>query len=136
MPSFGRRTVYRGRTVRIDFKPDRKGIAAMAIGPEVTALVVQVAEQKALPYAISISPVGRAADGDQHPGQYRSSWAVEIARVVAGPEGYPMLRAAGVLINRAKHATHVELGTSRTKGIGHHVLRRTLEYLDATSAGD
>lgn len=133
MADFGRRTVHRGRHIRIDFQPDRRGIAALAVGPEITALVRLVAESKAKPYAVSISPVGDHADGDETPGRYRNSWEVHDLKVVEGGDGYPMLRSAARLVNTAAHATWVEVGTKWTKGVGHHVLRRTLEYLDATS---
>lgn len=118
------RTVYRGHNLSIFFKPDKKGIAGVALSGEVEQAVKSVAEAVAKPYAISVSPTGPAEGG-----HYRDNFDVDMTHVRL-PKAYPMLRWAATLINTSPYAARVERGTKKNKGIGHRVLGRTLDHLD------
>jgi hypothetical protein len=119
-----RHTVYRGRTVVVDFDMDRRGIAEIAVGPELKAAVHTVAETEAKPYAISISP--RSTRRHQH---YMDSFSVKDTHtVITG-----MRRVAAWLFNNAPHAAAVEWGNQATNGEGHRVLGRTLDHLNRPS---
>lgn len=105
------------------FKMNRKGIAAIAVGREIRAAVHDVAENKAKPYAISISPRSRAKH--KH---YADSFEVDdtIVTHIGAP---PMVRAASRLVNTTRQAIIVEVGADKTPA--HRVLGRTLDFLAA-----
>lgn len=122
-------------TRRVRFRPSRTGLAACAVGPELKVAVRDVAATKAKPFAIAISPRSRK----QHR-HYADSFDVEDT--LDDRLGHPdriRVRVAARLVNTVGHATAVEVGATvevrgRTYEIpGHWVLRRTLEYLHATS---
>ncbi len=128
-----REQVYRGRHVTVDYQPDRASIAALAVGPEIRAIVHDVAARPALPYALALAPVGRAQRterGGEQPTapRYKESFEVDDTTVmVVGAGIYPLLRAAANLVNQAPHALIVEKGNSKFGG--HHVMDRTLAHL-------
>jgi hypothetical protein len=118
----GRRLVYPGKTVQVYFELDRPGIAAIAMGPQLAAAVIDLATTKALPYAIEASP--RSAEHHRH---YQDSFVVVpgTAWIAA------MKRVAARLVNTSDHAAAVEWGSQRTGFEGHHVLGHTLDYLNS-----
>lgn len=111
----------------VRYVPNRPGMAACAVGPELTA-ATKAAVMKAYTYASSISPEGREATG--HP-RYSDSFEVEhyIEDAVGYPHPWP--RVGHRLVNTARHAIIVELGAPNTEA--RHVFRRTLIHLDATA---
>jgi hypothetical protein len=111
------------KVVLTRFNLNRKGIAAIAVSREVRAAVHDVAENKAKPFAISISPRSRARH--KH---YADSFHVEDT-IVADIGAPPMARVASRLVNTAPQAIIVEKGADRTPA--HRVLGRTLEQLAA-----
>jgi len=62
---FGKKVAYQGRQVTVLFQLDRKGIAALAVGPEMRSVVQDFTTTHALPAAQSISPV-RTGDYISH----------------------------------------------------------------------
>lgn len=128
--------VYRGQNVTVYYEPDRRSIARCAVGPELTEAVTDLAENRAKPYAIGISP--------RTTGHYAKSFEVNLVYLAMG---YPFLmtRVAAELANtdpgaagiewgqkyQKRHAAHGEFRTQQ----GHHVLRRTLAMLDGTRGG-
>lgn len=116
-----RKTVYRGRNVTVEFELDRKGIAACAMGPELRASVLDLAEHEAKPFAVSISPHSNRQD-HRH---YADSFGIVPGAMMIRR----MRRVAAHLINSAPHAAAVEWGNERTPN-GHRVLGRTLDHLN------
>ncbi len=113
--------------VHVVFKPDKKGIAAVAVGPELRKACHDLVEHKAKPYAVAISPIGDPGDrrGPYTPGDYISSWVVlDTFTVIAA-----MRRVATQLWNMSPHAAAVEWGNDQV-GDGHHVLGETLDFLN------
>ena len=122
------KVVYRSRNVKVEFKLNRKGIAACALGPELRASCNRVVRERALPFAVSISP--RSDDDHQH---YADSWEVDDIVTGVSPESIgrpPMLRVGTRLVNQVRHAAAVEWGNARHPR-GHHVLQRTLDHLNS-----
>jgi hypothetical protein len=115
------RRVFTGGRVHVHFDMNRKGIAGIAMGPELAASVMEVAEQTALPYAVSISPRSGRTDKIH----YQDSFVVVpgTAWIVA------MRRVAARLYNLAPHAIVVEVGTDKTPA--HRVLGKTLDHLNS-----
>lgn len=116
---------YRGRNVVVVFELDRKGIARCAMGPELRASVMLLAENEAKPYAISISP--RSDRQHQH---YADSFSVVPDTVVIRA----MRRVAANLVNSAQHAAAVEWGNDQVP-TPHRVLGRTLDHLNTPQFG-
>jgi hypothetical protein len=114
------RPVFSGFNVIVRFELDRRGIAEIAVGPELRDAVNDIVETRARPYAISISEAFRRT------GQYIASFEVNATHVVLPPE-YPMRRVAAELANTSDHALLVEVGSENNRA--HHVMRRTLEHL-------
>lgn len=119
----GRRTVYQGRNVVVEFEMDRSGIARCAMGPELKAAVMHLAATKALPYAMEASP-----RSDEHHRHYQDSFSVVPGTMWIAA----MQRVAARLWNTAPHAAAVEWGNKQTGYQGHRVLGHTLDYLNAT----
>ncbi|MFJ3248320.1 hypothetical protein [Streptomyces sp. NPDC086782] len=63
--------------------------------------------------AEAMSPVGNRADGDKHPGLYKSSFDVIPVYKNIPFRGKPRTRAVARLINTAPHAWRVEHGDGR-----------------------
>jgi hypothetical protein len=123
----GRVNVFRGRHVIVDFQMDRKGMARCAMGPELADAVHSVVEDRAMPYAIGISPVS-----DRNHEHY-----VEAFSTIMGTATIRSLRrVAALLINSSPHAAAVEWGNARTDGKGHRVLGRTLDHLNGVHGGN
>lgn len=99
------------------FVLNRDGFRALALGPQVRAMVLAEAE-RAKVYARSISP----RSGDEQGVPYADSFDVSAVTVLLrrGP------RAGARLTNAAPHAAAVEWGNRSTRGRGHRVLGRTL----------
>ncbi len=113
-----RETVYRSPRLHVEFEMNRRGIARVAVGQDLRDACHSAVVQRAMPYAIQISPRGQTLE-------YVSSWrAADGYTVIAG-----MRRAACKLINVSDHAAAVEWGRGGAQG----VLRRTLAHLNATS---
>lgn len=114
--------VFRGRHVIVTFEMDRVGIAKCAMGPELEAAVLHLANDVAKPYAERISP--RSKRQHQH---YADSFVVVpgTAWIAA------MRRVAARLWNTAPHAAAVEWGNGSTNSRGHRVLGKTLDHLNS-----
>jgi hypothetical protein len=126
MASTRARVVYRSPTLTASYQPDRRSIARLAVSGEMRALLHRVVDEKALPFAQSISPYDSSTA--QH---YRDSFAT-INGYTTLPEEYPMRRVMVSLANLVPWAIIVELGSKRVTR--HRVLGRTLEHLH--SLGD
>jgi hypothetical protein len=117
-----RHTVYVSERLVCQFEMDRRGIARVAVGAPLKAAVHSLVVQKAMPYAIRISPHGDTLE-------YLSSWnAVDTYEVIAG-----LRRVACRLFNGSGHAAAVEWVSKRGYGHGYHVLGQTLAFLNSTS---
>lgn len=93
------------------------------MSPKLLEAVMSVAQDRALPYAVSISP--RSTRVHRH---YQDSFVV-----IPGTEVIARLRrVAARLWNMAPHAAAVEWGNEHTGGHGQKVLQRTLEHLTGT----
>lgn len=115
-------TVYASPRLVVRFKTDREGMADLAVGDDLRDTTKAVVERRAIPYAISISPVGDTK-------QYVSSWkSSETHVVIAG-----LRRVACKLVNISDHAAAVEWVNKRGNGHGYGVLRRTIAHLNSTS---
>jgi acyl-homoserine lactone acylase PvdQ len=118
------RLVYRGQNLTVYFELNRRDMARYAVGDEVKSVVTEVAETRAKPYAISISP----RSNRQHL-HYADAFVVDNSHTVVIAA---LRRASARLVNTAGHAAAVEWGNRQTRGEGHRVLGRTLEHLHAT----
>ncbi len=113
-----RETVYRSPRLHVEFEMNRRGIARVAVGQDLRDSCRSAVVQRAMPYAIQISPRGETLE-------YVSSWrAADGHTVIAG-----MRRVACKLINVSDHAAAVEWGRGGARG----VLSRTLAHLNSTS---
>lgn len=130
----GKVRVYTGRSVHAYFELNRPGIAGLAVDNNLLRVSCHLlAERVAKPYAISISP--RSDENHQH---YQDSFVVEDILTGITPEAIgdpPMLRVGSRLLNGVRHAAAVEWGHRRAPN-GHHVLGRTLEYLNGLNKGN
>jgi hypothetical protein len=111
----GRHTVYRGRYVKADFKLDVAGIAGVAVSSRVRDACRNIAERKAKPYAISISPIDT--------GEYIRSFKVLDQHTTI----HGLRRVAARLYNTSPHAAIVEWGNARAPA--RHVLTETIDHL-------
>lgn len=122
---WSRKMVHRGRRVRLDVALRLDGIRRIAVSPTLRAATTKIVEQRALPYAVGISPFDE--------GTYLRSW--EVAQGVewrGGPPLPPMRRVSTRLMNTSFHATVVEVG--RKNRSAHRVLAKTLEHLRKPAA--
>lgn len=101
------------------FRPNQRGLTALANGPEIRAVTTIVAE-KGKAYAEAISP--RDTDGGEH---YQDGFVLDDITVLDVGR-FP--RAGTALRNTVAHAAAVEWGNERN-GTSHRVLGRTLDYL-------
>ncbi|MGZ6806390.1 MAG: HK97 gp10 family phage protein [Mycobacteriaceae bacterium] len=102
------------------FNPSYVGLGEVLRCPEMQAEMRRRAERiKAA--AEAMAPVGDAAKGDKHPGQYKASFHVESG---SGPS-LRGVRAYGRVTNDAPHAAAVEFGNSHSPA--QHVLGRALD---------
>jgi hypothetical protein len=122
-------TVYASPRLIVRFEMDRRGIARVAVGRELADATRQVIRERAMPYAIRISPVGdRDADDLSDKPRYAASFRMSQGyTVIAG-----MRRVAAKLTNIAPHAAAVEFTGSNPHAAGHGVLRKTLAHLNGT----
>lgn len=108
------------------FTPNSAGIQALAVSPEMSAVVGRIAE-RGKEIAEDLSQDFRRT------GEYASSFetAVEIQRDPVGR--HPHERAVGLLRNTSDHAAAVEFGYEGRSGdpgsSAHHVLGRMLDAL-------
>lgn len=107
-----RKTVYHGKNVRIDFELSRIGIRKIAMGHELKSAVRSVVIDRALPYAIQISPHGKTLD-------YVGSFHAKNGEVIIAG----MRRVACRLWNTSDHSVEVEWINESL------VLTRTLAHL-------
>jgi hypothetical protein len=113
-----RNTAYASPRMVVQFEMDRGGIRRIAVGGALRDAVHNLVVQRAMPYAIQISPRGATLE-------YVSSWsAVDGYTIIAG-----MRRVACKLLNSAGHAAAVEWG----RGGHQEILGRTLAHLNGTS---
>lgn len=106
------------------FKSNPKAFADMAVGPEVRAIVVAVAE-KAKSEAEGLAQSFRVT------GEYASSFEVTSETVTLDTRAGSHPVAAGVLTNTSRHAAAVEWGNAHNHK-AHRVLGKTLDRLRAT----
>lgn len=112
------------------FIMDHEGFAAMAVGPEVTAICLAEAQR-----AQAIAE-GLAADFVRT-GEYESSFeaSVEIQHLPGDFGGTPHDAAVGILINTSAHAVAVEYGyegrSDAETQSAHRVFGRTLAALES-----
>lgn len=117
--------------VRFKLNRTRRGIAGVAVSEKLQRACVHIAETKAKPHAVSIAP--------ERSGTYQSSFSVQQVTVHGIPADWPMTRKGAQLTNSSAAAKFIEIGGQVQTPTGpkptpaRHVLRRTLEYLDATS---
>jgi hypothetical protein len=103
------------------FKPNHAGFQAIAVGPEVAAVVTAIATK-----GLAIAE-GLAADFIKT-GDYAEGFEVrtEISELKTGFGSHPVV--VGVLENTSGHAAAVEWGNKHDNK-AHHVLGRTLDGL-------
>jgi hypothetical protein len=119
---------FTGRYVIVDFLPDWAGIARCAVGPELKAACTDIAELRAKPYAIRISPRSRNnTPGHRH---YQDSFTVKTGTTVIND----MRRVAARLWNMSDHAVIVEFGNDQVPP--HRILGKTMDYLVGPIVGD
>lgn len=121
----GRREQFAGRHVRVDYEPDKAGIARCAISNPDLAFAVLDTARKGMEYAVTISPRSRdTGPGHQH---YQDSFVIDpgTVRDIGHP---PMARLAARLSNISAQATIVEVGAKRTRA--YKVLAKTLDHLN------
>lgn len=116
------RLVHRGRHVTVHFKLDWNGIAQCAMGKDLRRSVRDLVRDKAMPYAISISPRSDATHT-----HYQDSFTVVMSTVTIRG----LTRVAAQLYNIAPHAAAVEWGNRRIRH-PHRVLGQTLDHLHNT----
>ncbi|HEV3309960.1 MAG TPA: hypothetical protein VG815_05545 [Chloroflexota bacterium] len=105
------------------FKANSAAFKEMAVGPEVTAIVTEIAA-RGLEIAQGLSePFAKTHD-------YATSFNVRTAVVIlrTGFGSHPVV--AGILENTSDHAAAVEWGNKKDSR-SHHVLGRTLEELES-----
>lgn len=103
----------------IRYTPNLPGVSALMNGPEVQAILRQVA-LKGAEYARSIAPVRTTQLKRQPPpGDYKEHFSVQV-RAHGGVHGD---RAEAKIVNDSGHATAVEWVD------GYHVLNRTAAHL-------
>lgn len=122
------RVVYQGVHVVVSFDPDKAGIARCAVGPELAASVLLVAD-KGMVYAVAVSPRSKRppTPGHRH---YQDAFVVEPGTVhdIGHP---PMVRVAARLMNISEQATVVEVGTPKSRK--YRILGRTLDHLNGSN---
>lgn len=108
-------TAYRGKNLTIDLQMDRAGIAKVAVGKELRQACTSVVRDRALPYAVSISPYDPKSPGPHYRDQFRIT---QTTVAIAG-----LRRVAVRLFNISDHSTAVEWKN------GDRVLGRTIGFL-------
>lgn len=103
------------------FDPSYAGLGALLRGGEMQAEMLRRAEAIEAA-AVADAPVGSAAQGDKHPGEYKASFEVEsgVAETKVGRRAYAKVK------NTAGHAAAVEFGNSRSPA--RHVLGRAIDH--------
>lgn len=130
MPMGSRERAYTGKNVRVDFQLDVAGIAKIAMRRELLDACMDIAENRAMPYAIRISPRSNVHwPSHRH---YQDQFTVKAGSTVINQ----MRRAAARLWNMSDHAIIVEFGNRATSGNGYRVLGRTLNYLNGPTVGE
>jgi hypothetical protein len=114
---------FRGEHVHFaGFKPDKAGIARIAVGPELHH-AISSAVNEAVVFAELIAPNDSS--------EYQASFFTDVLVVPDIPyrvRGEPMARWSGRVGNSSRHAIFVEVGASATRD--HRVMRRTLEWIE------
>lgn len=123
-----RTTVYVSPRLVVQFEMNRAGIARVAAGQELADATRQLIRERAMPYAIRISPHGpERGDGDP---KYAESFRITQGyTVIAG-----MRRVAARLVNIAPHAAAVEFLGTNPHAAGYGILRKTLAHINGTGA--
>lgn len=123
-------TVYTSPRLLVRFEMNRRGISQIAVGPHLAAATRALVRDKAMPYAIRISPIGERDDERGGGPRYVESFRIaQSYTVVAG-----MRRVAAKLVNVAPHAAAVEFYGNNPHASGYAVLRKTLAHLNGTGS--
>lgn len=121
-------TVYVSPRLLVQFEMDRRGIARIAVGPDLASATRQVVRERGMPYAIRISPRGERDDEAGGKARYAESFRIAQGHtVIAG-----MRRVAAKLVNIAPHSAAVEFTGSNPHAAGYGILRQTLAHLNGT----
>lgn len=117
---------YRSSTLLVHFRLDRSGINALAKSDQIYDPCHRLATDKALPYAVGISPRSNR-DGEEGRVHYQDSFTVDRV-LVSGIGTPPMTRAGARLINTSPQATIVEVGTQTSPR--YRVLGEVIDHLN------
>lgn len=128
MPMGDREVAYLGKNVKVDFQLDVAGIARIAMRKELKDAVHDIAENRAMPYAVRISPRSNVKWASHE--HYQDQFKVVDGTAVINQ----MRRVAARLWNFSDHAIIVEFGNKAGKR--HRVLGRTLNYLNGPVVGE
>lgn len=112
-------TAYRGKNITIELEMDRAGFRKIAVGPVIRAATTSAVQERALPFAKSISPYDPKSPGPHYRDSFRVTQGFET---IAG-----LRRVATRLHNVSDHSTEVEWKN------GSRVLTRTLAHLNQDS---
>ncbi len=94
------------------YTPDRRGVARLLVSGDMADTMREVGE-RAADFAASVAP--------RDTGEYAASFAVDVETI----DG----RATAIVGNTDPGAAAIEWGTADTTG--HHVLARTLDWVEA-----
>lgn len=97
--------VYTGRNITMFYQGSLRDFAEIAMSPKILAICLEIATERALPYAIEISP--------RHDEVYVRSFQVRPTTVVLRG----MRRVCARLINTAPHSALVEFGGKPSGGL-------------------
>lgn len=124
---------YRGKNVHFSGyePPSIEQITRIALGPELHHAIGDIVRE-AVGYAELIAP------NDE--GEYQASFDTEVIEVPDIPfrvRGVPFARWSGRVLNHSRHAILVEVGGGNGTRFtaDHHVMRRTLEWIEAVTKG-
>lgn len=124
--NYGRRTIYRSPTLKVDYEMDRRGMREVAVGHHLREAVTSIVKIKAKPYAEAISP--------EETGEYARSFVV-----IEGHAWWAgMRRVAARLMNTSRYAAAQEFGWTEDDGTEHkgsQVLQKTLRHLNKVDLG-
>lgn len=105
----------------VEYKHDYRAVPQLAKSAEMHMLMIDKGFE-GMAFAKSISP-----DAPPYGAGYIESFEVQGSKyeTINGTK-----RAVAHLLNTSDHAWYVERGTSRSQSMGHHVLSRTIDFLE------
>lgn len=122
---------YRGQNVHFSGydRPNEAQITRIALGPEIHHALAEIVREAVI-YAELIAP------NDE--GEYQASFSTEVIEVPDIPyrvRGEPFARWSGRVVNHSGHAILVEVGGGNGNRFtaDHHVMRRTLDWIEAVT---